>query len=36
MAMPSIKKDFAVGRPKPEQTLPGPQQGLSVDYQSIS
>ena len=24
MAMPSIKRDFAVGRPKPEQTLPGP------------
>lgn len=23
--MPSIKRDFAVGRPKPEQTLPGPQ-----------
>ncbi|MCE8861357.1 hypothetical protein K0F15_08900 [Phocaeicola vulgatus] len=22
MAMPSIKKDYAVGRPKPEQTLP--------------
>ena len=25
MAMPSIKRDFAVGRPKPEQTLPGPR-----------
>ncbi|MFP5132890.1 hypothetical protein DW668_17195 [Bacteroides stercoris] len=24
MAMPSIKRDYAVGRPKPKQTLPGP------------
>lgn len=35
MAMPSINRDFAVGRPKPEQTLPGPQvrsvRGLSVN-----
>ena len=35
MAMPSIKRDFAVGRPKLEQTLPGPPvrsvRGLSVN-----
>lgn len=32
--MPSIKRDYAVGRPKPEQTLPGPVRsvrGLSVN-----
>lgn len=35
MVMPSIKRDFAVGRPKPEQTLPRPPvrsvRGLSVN-----
>lgn len=35
MAMPPIKRDFAVGRLKPEQTLPGPParsvRGLSVN-----
>lgn len=35
MAMPPIKREFAVGRPKPEQTLPEPPvrsvRGLSVN-----
>lgn len=35
MAMPSIKRDYAVGRPKLEQTLQGPPvrsvRGLSVN-----
>lgn len=38
MAMPSIKKDFAVGRPEPEQTLsdiPIRSVGL-MGYQSMS